>query len=294
MTRPPAHLKLAPALLLVLLCCPGLATAAPALPATAWSPALTASAAWHDNVTNSDRPADILPAVQTLAAANVSHRHLLGRDDSLLLGARLVAEAWPRYDGLDRTALGSSLIWQHKFALGPYAPTFRAELTGDLLYAREPGRSGQTGTAALVYRQRFATLLRFQFGHEWARTDTRDLAFDRTGQETSAQLATQVGQHWELALAVRRRHGTVLAYSSPPRPDLVAKGKPITFVSTFDRDQPMIAYYFDARTVTFELRASRTLGPRLAVTLAAEFRDTTHGNESYQNRTATAALVRTF
>ena len=39
MTRPAAHLKLAPTLLMGLLACPGLATAAPAPPATAPPPA---------------------------------------------------------------------------------------------------------------------------------------------------------------------------------------------------------------------------------------------------------------
>lgn len=277
------------AALLALLAAPALASAR-----SAWSPALGTSVRWHDNITNSDRPADILPAFQTLATATASRRLLLGRDDSLILGTHLTAEAWPRYDGLDRTALGAALAWQHKFGLGPYAPTLRAELAGEAFAARERDRAGRAGTAALVYRQRFATVMRFQLAHEWARTDARALAFDRTGQETSALLSRQFGPVWEFSLAARRRHGTVLAYSAPPRPDLIAKGKPITLVPTFDRTVPMIAYYFDARTVGFELRASRSLGPHLELSLAAEHRDTTHGPESYRNRTLTAALAKTF
>ena len=281
-------MKSVPILLALLLATPRASASPP------WSPTLTASALWHDNVTNADRPADILPAFQTVATLAASHRHLLGRDDSLLVGAHAFADLWSRYDGLDRTALGASLTWQHKFGLGPYAPTLRAELAGDLLAARERDRSGQAGTATLVYRQRFATIMRAQFAHEWSRTDARALAFDRTGQETSAQLSRQIGDTWELAFAARRRHGTVLAYSSPPRPDLIAKGKQLTLSPTFDRATPLVAYYFDARTVAFELRATRSLGPRLALILAAETRDTTHGNASYRNRLVTAALVQSF
>ncbi len=277
-----------PILLALLLATPRASAAPP------WSPTLTASALWHDNVTNADRPADIVPTFQSVVELTASHRHLLGRNDSLLLGARAFADLWSRYDGLDRTALGASLTWQHKFGLGPYAPTLRAELAGDLLAARERDRSGQAGTATLVYRQRFATIMRAQFAHQWSRTDARALAFDRTGQETSAQLSRQIGDAWELSFAARRRHGTVLAYSSPPRPDLLAKGKPLTLSSTFDRTAPLVAYYFDARTVAFELRATRSLGPHLALILAAETRNTTHGNASYQNRQVSAALIRAF
>ncbi len=266
----------------------------PAHAARAWSPTFTATALWHDNVTNADTPTDILAALQTVAEVAGSHRVLLGRNDSLLLGARAFADTWSRYDGLDRTGLSTQLTWQHKLGLGPYAPTFRAELAADLFAAREPDRAGQAGTATLLYRQRFAAIMRFQFAHTWSRTDARSLAFDRTGQETSLQLARQFGDAWELTLAVRRRHGTVLAYSSPPRPDLLAKGKILTLSTTFDRATPLVAYYFDARTVACEFRATRSLGPRLDLVLTAELRDTTHGNASYQNRLASASLVRSF
>lgn len=273
---------------------------APALPppiargASAWPLTFSATAFWHDNVTNADHDADILSAFQTITEVTASHRHLLGRNDSLLLGARAFIDLWSRYDGLDRTALGASAAWQHKFGLGPYAPTVRAEITGDHSFARERDRSAAAGTATLLFRQRFATLMRFQFAHEWSRTDARALAFDRTGQETSAQLGRQFGDAWDLTFIIRRRHGTVLAYSSPPRPDLLAKGKQLTFSPTFDRATPFVAYYFDARTIACAVRASRTFGPRLALVLSTEIRDTTHGNESYQNRLATVALVHGF
>ncbi len=203
--------------LLALLIAPPLAPPT-ARGASAWQPAFSATALWHDNVTNADRSADILSAFQTVTEASTSHRHLLGRNDSLLLGARAFADLWSRYDGLDRTALGASAAWQHKFGLGPYVPTVRAELTGDRSFARERDRSAHAGTATLLFRQRFATLMRFQFAHEWSRTDARALAFDRTGQETSVQLGRQFGDTWDLTFVLRRRHGTVLAYSSPPRP----------------------------------------------------------------------------
>lgn len=262
--------------------------------ASAWPLTFSATTLWHDNVTNAERPTDILPAFQTVAEAAASHRHLLGRDDALLFGTHLRAESWPRYDGLDRTALGAALIWQHKFALGAFAPTLRAELTAELLGAREHDRSGRAATAALIYRQRFAEVMRCQLGHEWSRTDTRALAFDRTAQESFAQLGRQFGDAWEFTLIARRRYGTVQSYSSPPRPDLAAKGKKIIFVTTFDRATPDIAYYFDARTLSFEFRSVRTLGPGLALTVAAETRRTTHGNQSYLNRSLSAALLRTF
>lgn len=285
--------------------CPGRAGLRPILGlALAWgatSPTTQAATsdfttriAWQDNATNTEVAADILPAFQFQLAAARTHRIALSRDDALLLTGRLTAESWPRYDGLDRTALGLQVVWQHKFGLGAAAPTLRAEFSGDAVAARESGRTSRFGTATLAYRQRFAQLTRVELGHRWLRNDANDLAFDVTARELFARVSHQVGSDWQLTLGARRRFGTALSYSAPPRPDLVKLGKPITFVTTFDRAVPWIAYYFDARTDALEFEASRLIGRKLALVLSAEYRETAHGNVIYFNRVVSVALVRPF
>jgi len=143
-------------------------------------------------------------------------------------------------------------------------------------------------------RQRFAQLTRVELGHRWLRNDANDLAFDVTARELFARVSHQVGSDWQLTLGARRRFGTALSYSAPPRPDLVKLGKPITFVTTFNRAVPWIAYYFDARTDALEFEASRLIGRKLALVLSAEYPETAHGNVIYFNRVVSVALVRPF
>ncbi len=271
-----------------------LACTAAATVAAAGSSDFSTRFSWHDNVTNSEIATDILPALEFQFSAAGSYRIALTRNDAVLLTGRLSAETWPRYDGLDLTALGLRLVWQHKFGLGAAAPTLRAEFAGDAAAGRESGRTARAGTAALVYRQRFALLTRVELGHEWLRHDARQLAFDVTARELFARVSHQVGSAWEITLGARRRYGTTLSYSAPPRPDLVKLGKPITFVTTFDRATPWIAYYFNAHTDTLEARASRSFGRNLALVLSAEYRETSHGNSRYFNRVGSATLVRPF
>ncbi len=86
--------------------------------AQAWEPVLATQFKWHDNATNADRAADILPAAQFLATLSTSQRRILASRDQLLFTARITLESWPRYDGLDRLAPGLGLVWQRKFGLG--------------------------------------------------------------------------------------------------------------------------------------------------------------------------------
>jgi hypothetical protein len=259
------------------------ATAAPERP---WRTQFATTLLWHDNATNGERPADIFAAAQLVAELDTTRRLVLGRDDHLIFAGRLATESWPRYDGLDRLVAGIRATWQHKFALGPFAPTARLETAADVVSAREAGRGGQAGSAALIYRQRLPADLLFQLGREVARHDARALAFDRTGRETFARLAWQPAPAWQFDTALRRRLGDVVSYSLPPRPDLLANGKKLILVDTFDRAGPLIAYYFPARSDTLELRATHALSRTQSLALAFEHRRTTHGlSSAYLNRT---------
>jgi hypothetical protein len=265
----------------------GLAAAAPATLFTRF--------AWHDNVTNAEQPADVLAAGQVLADFTAAHHLVLDRDNSAFLDARLRTEVWPRFDRLNRVFLGARATGQHKFGLGAYAPTLRLALSGDVVPAREADRAGLAGAASAAYRQRLTPTLRLQLTYEIARYDARTLTFDRTGRESTAMLAWQSPTAWQFDLAVAHRRGDVLAYSSPPRPDLVASGKNLVFVDTFGRRSPLIAYYFPADTRSAELGASRFLGRNLTLSVNASWSRTTHGPGAfYLNRVGSLSLQRTF
>ena len=86
----------------------------------------------------------------------------------------------------------------------------------------------------------------------------------------------------------------MVSYSRPPRPDLIAIGKPVTTVDTFGQAEPWIAYYFTATTRVAAFEASRTLGRRTLLTLRHEYRHTPHGGQGYRNQITSLSLSRSI
>jgi hypothetical protein len=259
---------------------------------TDWAPSLTATATWNSNVTNANRSPDIIGDLQLGADAAVSHRFALGAGDAVFLGAQIEGDASPRFDRLDRAALGPRLAWRHKFGLGAFASAFSLELAGDAALARESDRNGVAGSATLAWRKRLDPATRVAWSAAWTRQDAREALFARTGTETAAEIAHDFDERWTVAADVRWRDGTVLAYATPPRPDLVALARDHEPYDTFDR--PFMAYSLTAHTLGGSLALSRAVGPSTACTLRYEWRQTERGPLRYMNHLVSASLARQF
>ncbi len=251
-------------------------------------------AVWHSNATNADRDADVVGGFELKNELLANRRWSAGRDDAVLAGLRLAAETWPRYDGLDRFSAGVALGWQHKFGLGSRVPVLRLNVSGEHVSARESGRRGLAGTAALQLRQRLGHWGLLQFAREYQRHDARTHAFDRTGAESSARFTFAPRSGWRLTAAAARRDGGVLSYATPPHPELLRKAKPLTTVTTFDRAQDMVAYYFIARTESARAEAGFSLGPRSEIVLSHERRTTSEGVVAYRNHLTSFSIVHEF
>ena len=257
-----------------------------------WAPNITTTATWNSNVTNASRSADVIGALQLRADFAATTRLALGTDDALLVGAQLGAEAWPRFDGLDRIALGPRLAWTHKFGLGALAPVFSVELATDGIAANESARRALAGSVTFALRKRLDDATRLALTHERAREDAREFVFDRTGAETALTVTRDFDEPWSLAFTARWREGVVQSYATPPRPDLVAVARVRVPNTTFDRS--FIVYSVDAHTLTGALALTRTLDASTALTFAYEWRDTTRGPLRYTNHLVSATLVRQF
>lgn len=212
-----------------------------------WDSQLTTRALWNSNVSNSDRSADVIGALQFNAEAGASRRIPLGPDDTLWAGAGLAAEATPRFDELDRAALGPRLTWQHKFGLGAFVPLLSLELAADAVAARDADRAGFAGSAALSCRQRLNPSTRLALTYELARHDARERVFDRTGGEIRGEITYDFDERWRLTGSLSLRQGDVLSYAVPPRADLVPLAKIRQPVSTFG--SPRIAYSLAAQSL---------------------------------------------
>ena len=104
----------------------------------------------------------------------------------------------------------------------------------------------------------------------------------------------EVASGWRLSAAAAYRQGDVLAYATPPRPDILRVGRAAGLVTTFDRERPMMSYVIDARTVSWRLESAHSLGADQTLAVAAEYRDTTRGSVTYLNRNLSLGLGRRF
>jgi len=248
---------------------------------------------WHANVTNGEREEDKLAALQWSSDAGREFQHNLGRWHRLRLITRARIEVWPRFEGLDVLAPGVVGTWEFKPGVGHYRPVFAAEVEGEGVAAWERERSGWGGSGRLLVRQRVGSAWLLTGGHEWARFDARDHAFDSTGNEWFGRVDWAPSDRWRFALDGWERVGTVISYSAPPRDDLEAIGKPITYVDTFEQAVPWIAYYFTARTQSVALEGSYMMG-RAALTLRYEYRHTKHAGPGYKNHLTTLGYFMPF
>ncbi len=269
-------------------CAPAFAVLGQAVPAR-----FDTAVVWHDNVTNAERPADLLAALQWRGEVGWGAQRLLPDGHRVRGSAGLRAEAWPRFEGLNVIAPGLGGAWEWKPGLGPHWPVLVAEAEGEWVAAQERGRGGFGAAGRISVRQRLGATWRLAAGHEWRRFDARAMAFDRTGREWFGRLEWNVGEAWTILVEGRRRMGDVVSYSRPPRPDLEALGKPITYVDTFEQDVPWIAYYFRAETRSGAAEVQRLVG-RTTLAWRHEYRHTLHAGPGYKNQLTSFRLSRSF
>jgi hypothetical protein len=264
------------------------------IPALAFPWQVSGGAVWHDNVTNAERPEDLIPALQSqFEWEGVLANRSLGGGHRLRVSTGARVDYWPRFEGLNAIVPNLAATWEWKPGLGLHQPVFVARATGEWAAAWESGRGGWGGAASLAARQRVGESWLLEAGHDWRRFDARAMAFDRTGREWFGRVERQLGTSWSVAGEIRRRVGDVVSYSRPPRPDLEAIGKPITYVDTFEQDVPWIAYYFRAKTRSLAFEIHRALG-QATLTLRHENRHTLHAGPGYRNRLTTLRVATSF
>lgn len=249
---------------------------------------------WHGNVTNSDRPADRVAALQWQNEFTAGTRWLLPGSNRARAGWHLRADLWPRFQGLDAISAGADLSLSRKLGLGSSVPVLAASVAGEEVFVRESARSGHSGKLTLQAQQRLGSAWQFVAGVEWEKYQARGLAFNRAGREYFLRAELQASPVWWLSAELRTRNGTVVSYTSPPRPDLVTAGKVLTLLDTFERAHPLLAYYFPAETISGAVELTRVLDPRTTAFLRFEYGDTTHNALRYLNQRTTLGLTRRF
>ena len=266
----------------------------PARLAAAWTWQGTTEAIWHGNVTNSDRPADRLSALQWQTGLTVDFSRPLPGGNRASAGLRVGLACWPKYQGLDSLTLEPTLGLNHKFGLGAQAWVVSANTSGGWVGVHEADRSGLSRQLHVEVSKRWGESWQFFLGTERARYDARGHAFSNSGRDNYLRGAYQLNDVWTASLEIRQRAGIVVSYTSPPRPDLVLAGKVLTLVDTFERGSQLLAYYFPADTQSASLELTRTLSPAASLFLRFEYRNSTHKALRYLNQRSMLGVVRRF
>lgn len=257
------------------------------------APVLSAAVEWNSNVTNSDRDADVIPALELdVGLGTELGRISLGHDDTLVISAEGRAEIFPRFEELSQFIIGPEVAWRHKFGLGALAPVFSLELGADGIAARDSDRSGFAGRVRLEWSQRLNDATRFTLSYELARHDAQQTVYDRTGREAAVGISTAIDENWQVAVGGQWREGDVLSYATPPRPDIVALARVRMPVDTFG--SPRVAYSLSARTLGGSVGLTRVLDARSSLTLGYEGRVTERSPLRYVNHLVSAAFNRQF
>jgi len=257
-----------------------------------WESQFATRALWNSNVSNSDRSADVIGALQFNAEAGASRRIPLGPDDTVWAGAAFTAEATPRFDDLGRAGVGPRLTWQHKFGLGAFVPVLSFDLAAEAVAARDADRAGFAGSAALSCRQRLSPTTRLALTYERARHDARGALFDRTGGEVRGEVTHDFDERWRLTGSLSLRQGDVLSYAVPPRADLVPLARIRQPVSTFG--SPRIAYSLAAQSREGGVEVTHRWKKSTAVIFSFHYRETERHPLRYLNHLVSATWMRQF
>lgn len=262
------------------------------------------TATWHDNLTQAVAGVEHLAATQFAASLAAEHCHTLNRDDALLLGAAINAEAWSRYTGLDRATLGGQLGWRHRFGLGAYAPTLRLDLATAVVVARESARTGNQSTATLRASRRFSPETRLDLAADYGRQTARDTVLGQQRGSLSAEVAYDPNPQWRWRGRVRWANGDVLVYHPVTWTPwgwqhLHGYGAgynyyafPTSIVRTFG--PPHHAHRVFAHTWSYSLGVSPAIGPRTALTFQIERAETAYDAISYINHALTLGVAHQF
>lgn len=266
----------------------------PAVPshAAGWLATASTTATWDSNATRADHAGDRIAALDVLADVAATRRLSITRDDGLLVRLHVAGDAWPRYPTLSTAAVGAGLEWQRKFGLGPFAPLLRVGVAADAIAGRDHDRNGGNYVGTLALQKRATDLTTFEAAETLTRRDERIPVYDWNAAETSVAVRHSIGARTQVSLAAFWRHGGVLSYATPPRPDLIALAPVRELEDTFGR--PLVAYAIVARSLGARVGAAWAMNDAASVTLGYEYRDTRRAALRYVNQLVSASIALQF
>ncbi len=267
-------------------------TAFAAAPAGDWSPNLTTSFAWQNNLSNGEAVWDRFTTLQVGADVLASKQYQLAPYDAAHVSLHLGGDWVPRFNDLDRALGGLRGDWQHTFGHGGISPVFTFEAAADGVAARESARRGWQSAATLRLAQQLGTAWRAAVSERFEQYSANRSVFDRHSNETAVEVGRDINDVTRLTLIGRWRNGDVVTYAQYNRPDLRAIARASEPLDTFRH--PMTAYATSADTVAGKLALIHATSDETAMILSYEYARTSRPGLRFANQTIAVSFVRQY
>lgn len=263
-----------------------------AAPVTDWSPNVTTSFIWANNITNGEAEWDRIGTLQVGMDVLSSSQRVLAKSDTLHGTLHLGGDWVPRFSGLNRGLGGLKGDWQHVLGASELAPVFTLEAGGDAVLTSEQARRGVLAAVTLKLAKEFSHGWRVGVAEKFDRYNANQSVFDSGASETSVELGHDINPETRLTLTGRWRDGDVVTYAEFDRPDLVAISHDQAVVNTFHR--AMTAYAVEGKTTAVKAALIHATSDVSAMVLWYEYAVTKHTGLQYENQTVGLSFVRQF
>ena len=246
-----------------------------------WIRDFSLSGSYNDNISNSQRSADVRSAWSSAATARVGKFTQLSEALRFTFTLDLAAQLWTDYPNLNNFETGGTAALRWRFGLGAMAPFLRAEVSAHYAGFGQDLQDGGRYRGAITLGKRLTERLEVQAAFLLDSAQAVSQVFDQNGIGFVLRAAFDLTNRTQLTLDYTYRHGEVISYAVPPRPDIVALANNRIAVNTFG--QPYVAYNLDATTQGFAVGLNQALTENLGCSCRYERWETSRSFLQYTN-----------
>ncbi len=260
--------------------------------AAEFTPTAAGWSRYESNASNSDVATQRVPDVFLGGRLEAGTTGVIGRDWRWRAGLSTDGEVALRYPGLSQIEGGARVGAEYKFGLGWQAPRLEVNVYSGVRAAGQAGASGLqlAPSAALTWQFAERWGVRGRYVPDWFFAE--DALFQVAAHRLETSLWFDVFPATRLQLTGSYRHGDIVSYAVPPRPDLVALSEVQRTTDVFGADR--IAYRLVADTFSVELAADQGLTDVLSLRAAYRWEITRKSSITYGNHILELALRAAF
>ena len=246
-----------------------------------WIRDFSLGGSYNDNISNSQRGADVRSDWSSVATARVGKFTQLSEALRFTFTLDLAAQLWTDYPNLNNFETGGTAALRWRFGLGAMAPFLRAEVSAHYAGFGQDVQNGGRYRGAITLGKRLTERLEVQAAFLLDSAQAESQVFDQKGIGFALRAAFDLTNRTQLTLDYTYRYGAVISYAVPPRPDIVALANDRVALNTFG--QPYVAYNLDATTQGFAVGLNQALTGNLGCSCRYERWETSRSFLQYTN-----------